>query len=88
MSDNLLAEPDSASTWTVTDDTCGSGVSFDKGGEMITFSYEDCSLEWTVDLRASLYPLSAAVLARALQPQTQPHPNPNPKTNPKTKRQH
>ena len=88
MSDNLLAEPYSASTWTVTDETCGSGVSFDKDYEMITFSYEDCSLEWTVDLRASLYPLSAAVLARALQPQPQPHPNPNPKTNPKTKRQH
>ena len=64
---------------------CGDGASFDKGGEMITFSYSECSLEWTVDLRASLYPLSAAVLARALHPQPQPKPKPKPKTKPKPK---
>ena len=44
---------------------CGSGASFDRGGEAITFSYDECSLEWTVDLRASRYPLPTAAPASA-----------------------
>merc|ERR1740124_1542817 len=64
MSANLLTDPYNASSWLLLR-SGGSGCAFDPGAETITSSYEECSIEWTLDLQDSLYPLPAAVLDTA-----------------------